>query len=183
MVNYMAPRKRIGLSFKSQNLLKLVFISVHCLFLFVVTFLLYFSIASPFCWLGKWLEPSPPLSWAFSRFRFFFCTEKYKPLLKQMLRRKAQQIWNFKETMWNLQSYYLQFPWSAHSCPWPTSPGTSATGEPSSAQIWNQLSSSIRLAKEKFRENRCGENSFQDNSSENSFQEKKGVKRIVTKGN
>ena len=128
MVNYMAPRKRIGLSFKSQNLLKLVFISVHCLFLFVVTFLLYFSIASPFCWLGKWLEPSPPLSWAFSRFRFFFCTHKYKPLLKQILLGKAGQIWKL-ETMWNLQSYYLQFPWSGHSCLSPTSPGTSATGE------------------------------------------------------
>ena len=76
----------------------------------------------------NWVYVSPPLSWAFSRFRFFFCTHKYKPLLKQILWQKAQQIWNL-ETMWNLQSYYLQFPWSAHSCLWRTSPGTSATRE------------------------------------------------------
>ena len=87
-----------------------------------------FVFASPLCWLEKRFAVSPPLSWAFSRFRFFFCTHKYKSLLKQILWRKAQEIWNL-ETMWNLQSYYLQFPWSAHSCLSPTSPGTSATGE------------------------------------------------------
>ena len=77
---------------------------------------------------GQQWAASPPVSCVFSRFRFFFCTHKYKPLLKQILLGKAGQIWKL-ETMWNLQSYYLQFPWSGHSCLSPTSPGTSATGE------------------------------------------------------
>ena len=78
--------------------------------------------------MGQQWAASPPVSCVFSRFRFFFCTHKYKPLLKQILLGKAGQIWKL-ETMWNLQSYYLQFPWSGHSCLSPTSPGTSATGE------------------------------------------------------
>ena len=121
-----------------------------------------YFIASPLYWLEN--EVSPPLSWAFSRFRFFFCTHKYKPLLKQILWQKAQQIWNL-ETMWNLQSYYLQFPWSAHSCLWRTSPGTSATGE--SHQHRSEISVKAQLVFKKWQEN--------------SLQEKIGSKRIVLK--